>query len=141
MGSTQDLCEIIRLNVRKCQNHFEIYAVYNPPQNSPNFNLLNISHKTVVLGDFNAHSTRWGSKNIKIAGKEIVDFLNSNSLELIYSNEEPATYLYYNGTRTTPDLHLASTDISEHTHSKIIDDPGSDHKPVIACIMPSAAKA
>ncbi|VDN97748.1 unnamed protein product [Rodentolepis nana] len=47
---------------------------------------------------------------------------------------DPATYLHYNGTRTTPDLLLASTDISEHTHSTIIDDSGSDHKPIIASI-------
>ncbi|VDO16759.1 unnamed protein product [Rodentolepis nana] len=60
--------------------------------------------------------------------------LNSNPLELIYSNEDPATYLHYNGTRTTPDLLLASSDISEHTRRKIIDDPGSGHKPVIASI-------
>ncbi|VDO08938.1 unnamed protein product [Rodentolepis nana] len=107
MGSTQDKCEIIRLNVWKCQNHFKIYAVYNPPQNCPNFDFLNISHKTVILGDFNAHSTRWGYKDTNIAGKEIEDMLNSNPLELIYSNEDPATYLHCNGTRTTPDLLLA----------------------------------
>ncbi|VDO12229.1 unnamed protein product [Rodentolepis nana] len=134
MGSTQDLCEINRLNVRKCQNHFKIYAVYNPPKNCPNFNFLNISHKTVELGDFNAHATRWGYKDANIAGKEIEDMLNSNTLELIYSNEDPATYSHYNGTRTTPDLLLVSSDISEHTRRKIIDDPGSGHKPVIDSI-------
>ncbi|VDO05268.1 unnamed protein product [Rodentolepis nana] len=132
MGSTQDKCEIIRLNVWKCQNQFKIYAIYNPPKNCPNFYFLTISYKTVVLGDFNAHSTRWGYKDTNIAGKEIEDMLNSNPLELIYSNEDPATYLHYNGTRTTPDLLLAPTDISEHTRRKIIDDPGSGHKPVIA---------
>uniref|UniRef100_A0A0R3T7K8 Endo/exonuclease/phosphatase domain-containing protein n=1 Tax=Rodentolepis nana TaxID=102285 RepID=A0A0R3T7K8_RODNA len=42
--------------------------------------------------------------------------------------------LHYNGSRTTPDLLLASSDISEHTHRKIIDDPGSGHKPVIASV-------
>ncbi|VDO17031.1 unnamed protein product [Rodentolepis nana] len=58
--------------------------------------------------------------------------LNSNPLELMYSNGDPATYLHYNGTRTTPDLLLVSSDISEHTRRKIIDDPGSGHKSVIA---------
>ncbi|VDO07757.1 unnamed protein product [Rodentolepis nana] len=56
------------------------------------------------------------------------------TLELIDSNEDPATYLDYNGTRIAPDLLLASRDISEHTRRKIIDDPGSGHKPVIASI-------
>ncbi|VDO09719.1 unnamed protein product [Rodentolepis nana] len=118
--------------IKKCQNHLKIYAVYNPPQNCPKFDFLNTSHKTVVVGDFNAHSTRWGYEDTNIAGKEIEDMLNSNPLELIYSNEDPATYLHYNGTRTTPDLLLASSDISEHTRRKIIDDSGSGHKPVIA---------
>ncbi|VDN99817.1 unnamed protein product [Rodentolepis nana] len=60
--------------------------------------------------------------------------LNSNPLELIYNNEDLATYLHYNGTRTTPDLVLASSDISEHTRRKIIDDSDSGHKLVIASI-------
>nr|CDS28070.1 hypothetical protein HmN_000187100 [Hymenolepis microstoma] len=49
-------------------------------------------------------------------------------------DENPATYLQYNGTRTTPDLLLVSGDISELTQLKMIDDPGSGHKPVIASI-------
>ncbi|VDN98575.1 unnamed protein product [Rodentolepis nana] len=60
--------------------------------------------------------------------------LNSNPLELIYSNEDPDTYLHNNGTKTTSDLLLTSSDISEHRRHKIIDDPGSGHKPVIASI-------
>nr|CDS32557.1 hypothetical protein HmN_000079200 [Hymenolepis microstoma] len=54
--------------------------------------------------------------------------------ELIYSDEYPAKYLHYSGTRTTPDLLLVSSDISEFTQRKIIDDTGSGHKPVIASI-------
>ncbi|VDO11690.1 unnamed protein product [Rodentolepis nana] len=80
----------------------------------------------MLLGDFNAHSTRWGYKDTNIAGKEIEDILNSNPLVLIYSNEDSATYLHYNGTRTTPDLLLPSSDISEHTLCKIIDDPENE---------------
>ncbi|VDO09000.1 unnamed protein product [Rodentolepis nana] len=60
--------------------------------------------------------------------------LNSRTLELLYSNEDPATYLHYNETKTTPDLLLASNDNSEHTRCKIIDDPGSGHKQIIASI-------
>nr|CUU97368.1 hypothetical transcript [Hymenolepis microstoma] len=98
----------------------------------PNFDLLNISYKTVVLGDFNAHSTRWGYKNRNTAWKAIEDIFNNSPLELIYSDEDPATYLHYNETRTTPDLFLVSNDICELTQRKIIDYPGSGHKLVIA---------
>nr|CDS26560.2 rho gtpase activating protein 8 [Hymenolepis microstoma] len=51
---------------------------------------------------------------------------------LTYSDESSTTYFYLNGTRTTPDLLLVSSDISELTQCKIIDDPESGHKPVIA---------
>ncbi|VDN97169.1 unnamed protein product [Rodentolepis nana] len=81
-----------------------------------------------------------------IAGKEIEDML-INPLELIYSNEDPATYLQCNGSRTTPDLLLASSDITTSVSIHAVfplgfkrhqraytphDDPGSGHKPVIA---------
>nr|CDS35174.1 hypothetical protein HmN_001002100 [Hymenolepis microstoma] len=111
-----------------------MHAVCNPPQNRPNFHLLNISYKTIVLRDFSAHSTRWDYKNRNTARKEIEDILNSSPLELIYSDEGPAIYLHYNGTRTTPVLLLVSSDISELTQSKIIDYPGFGHRPVIASI-------
>nr|CDS28319.1 pol protein [Hymenolepis microstoma] len=84
-----------------------MYSVYNPPQN----------------------------KNRNTDGKETKDILNSSPLELIYSDEDPATYFHYNGTRTTSDLLLVSSDISEFTQRKIIDDPGYGHKPVIASII------
>ncbi|VDO13648.1 unnamed protein product [Rodentolepis nana] len=105
------------------------YAIYNPPQNSSNFDLLNISHKTVVLGDLYVHSTRWGFKNINTAGREIEDMLNYSPLELIYSYVDHAIYLHYNESKTTSHLFLASSNIGEHTHRKIIDDSGSGHKP------------
>nr|CDS27635.1 hypothetical protein HmN_000757200 [Hymenolepis microstoma] len=115
MGSMQDICEMIRLNVWESQNHLKMYEVYNPPLNRSNLDLLNISHNTIVLGDFNAHSTRWGYKNRNTAGNEIEDILNSSPLERIYSDEDPATCLHYNGTRTTPDLLLVSSYICELT--------------------------
>nr|CDS26194.1 hypothetical protein HmN_000134700 [Hymenolepis microstoma] len=96
--SMQDICEIVRLNIWKSQNHFKI----------------------------------WTYEGRNTAGKEIEDIINSSPLELIYSDEDPATYLHCNGTRTIADLLCVSSDISELTQRKIIDDPGSGHKPVIA---------
>nr|CDS26385.1 pol protein [Hymenolepis microstoma] len=129
------------------QKHMQYFTSYDMDQhicckqrireyikNRPNFALLNIFHKTMVLGDFNAHSTRWGYKNKNTAVKEIEDILNSSLLEPIYSHENPATYLHYNGTETTPDLFLVSSEISELTQRKVIDDAGSSHKPIIASI-------
>ncbi|VDO00861.1 unnamed protein product [Rodentolepis nana] len=57
--------------------------------------------------------------------------LESSSLELIHTDADSATYLQYHGIRTTPDLLVTSSEISEHTRLKIIDDDGSGHKSVI----------
>ncbi|VDO09170.1 unnamed protein product [Rodentolepis nana] len=72
------------------------------------------------------------------------DLLNSNPLELIYSNKEAATLwnlftamrirLHYNGTRITPDFLLVSSNVSKHKRRKIIDDPGSGREHIIASI-------
>nr|CUU99745.1 hypothetical transcript [Hymenolepis microstoma] len=88
----------------------------------------------MVLRDFSAHSTRWSYKSRYTGGEEIEDKLNTSPLGLIYNDENPATYLHYNGTRTTPHLLLVSSDISELARRKIIDNSGSGHKSAIASI-------
>jgi hypothetical protein len=118
--------------VWKQGNNFTIYAVYSSPNNQPDFTSLNVTTKTIVIGDSNAHSTKWGYKDTNTAGKEMEDLLNTSTLELIYNNTDPPTYLHYNGVQTTPDLSLVSSDISANTKRTILDDPGSGHKPVIA---------
>jgi len=87
-----------------------------------------------MIGDINAHSPKWGYKDTNAAGKEMEDLLNTSILELIYNNTDPPTYLHFNGSQTTPDLLLVSSDISANTKHIILDDPGSEHKPVIAKI-------
>jgi hypothetical protein len=85
-----------------------------------------------MIGDFNAHSPKWGYKDTNAAGKEMKDLLNTSILELIYNDTDPSTHLHFNGAQTTPDLLLVSSDISASTKRIIPDHPGSGHKPVIA---------
>jgi hypothetical protein len=87
-----------------------------------------------MIRDFDAHSPKWGYNDTNAAGKEMEDLLNTSILELIYDNTDPSTYLQFNGTQTTPDLLLVSSDISANTKRIILNDPGSGHKPVIAKI-------
>ncbi|GIX97895.1 uncharacterized protein CEXT_389351 [Caerostris extrusa] len=70
----------------------------------PNLSSLSIDNKTIVIGDMNAHSTRWGYGDMNAAGKEIEDLLNSSLLDLIYDTSDPPTYIHYNGSGSTPDL-------------------------------------
>ena len=46
----------------------------------------------------------------------------------------PQTHLNYNGKQTNPDLLLVSSDISDQTTRTILDDLGTDHRPMIATI-------
>ena len=87
-----------------------------------------------MIGDFNAHSPKWGYKDTNATGKEMEDLLNTSILELIYDDIDPPTYLHFNRAKTTPDLLLVTSDISANTKRIILDDPGLGHKPVIAKI-------
>ncbi|GIZ05045.1 hypothetical protein CEXT_582651 [Caerostris extrusa] len=49
-----------------------------------NLSSISIDNKTIVIGDMNAHSTRWGYGDMNAARKEIEDLLNSSLLDLIY---------------------------------------------------------
>ena len=135
MGNTQDKSEIIKLDVWKNTHRYRIYAVYNPPNNKPDFSFLDFTGKTILLGDFNAHSNLWGYQDTNSAGKVMEDILNSSPLELVFNVGDTHTYLHYNGTQTTPDLLLVSSNIFPGTKRIILDDPGSGHRPVIATIQ------
>nr|CUU98279.1 hypothetical transcript [Hymenolepis microstoma] len=82
------------------------------------------------------------SQEKKIQIQKILDAYNVDIFTIMESNltddkltdEDPATYLHYNGTTTTPDLLLVSSNISEVTQRKIINDSGSGHNPVIVSI-------
>ena len=115
-------------------NNFTIYAIYNPPNNKPDFTSLHVTSKTVIIGDFSAHSPKRGYNDTNVAGKELEDLLNTSDLELIHNDTDPPTYFHFNGAQTTPDLLLVSSGISEKTKRIILDDSGSEHKPVIAKI-------
>ena len=132
MGNSEDKSETVKVNVWKQGNNFTIYTIYNSPNNKPHFTSLIVTSKTIIIGDFNAHSPKWGCKNTNTAGKETEDLLNTSTLELIYNDTDPPTYLHYNGAQTTPDLLLVSSDISTNAKRTILDDPRSRHKAVIA---------
>jgi len=89
-----------------------------------------------MIGDFNAHFPKWGYKDTNAAWKEMEDLLNTSIMELIYNDTYPCTYEYHHftGAQTTSDLLLVSSDISANTNRIILDDLGSENKPVIAKI-------
>ena len=122
------------MGIWKCENHYKLHSIYSPPRNSPNFDYLNNINKSILIGEFNAHSPTWGYSDINAAEREIEDLLQTKPVELIFKKDDAGTFLHYNGSTTSPDLLIVSSDISHSTERKIIDDPGSGHRPVIANI-------
>ena len=118
----------------KEKQHFKIFAVYNPPNNNPDTSLIEISTKTILIGDFNAHAKEWGYANYDRAGRTMMDFLSSNTIDLIYNNNDIPTFLHYCGSTTNPDLTITSSDISSDASRKMIEDPGCGHRIIITTI-------
>ena len=127
--------EIAQLDVWKRKRHYRVYACYSPSGNSKlDFSLLSFPNKTILCGDFNAHSKLWKYNDINSAGKVIMDLLNSAKLELLFKDNDIPTYLHYNGNGTNPDLTLVTSDIAEDSSRQIIYDPGSGHRIIITGI-------
>ncbi|GFX24818.1 uncharacterized protein LOC103524116 [Trichonephila clavipes] len=133
--SSYNGAEIIKLDVWKRKRHFRVYGCYSPPGNTKlDFSLLTFTSKTILCGDFNAHSKRWNYSDLNSAGKVMEDLLIADQMELLYNDSDIPTYLHYNGNGTNPDLTLASTDIAEDVEREVICDPGSGHRMIITGI-------
>ncbi|GFX91507.1 probable RNA-directed DNA polymerase from transposon BS [Trichonephila clavipes] len=133
--SSYNGAEIIKLDVWKRKRHFKVYGCYSPPGNTKlDFSLLTFTSKTILCGDFNAHSKRWNYSDQNSAGKVMEDLLIADQMELLYNDSDIPTYLHYNGNGTNPDLTLASADIADNVEREVIYDPGSGHRMIITGI-------
>ncbi|GFV83855.1 probable RNA-directed DNA polymerase from transposon BS [Trichonephila clavipes] len=133
--SSYNGAEIIKLDVWKRKRHFKVYGCYSPPGNTKlDFSLLTFTSKTILCGDFNAHSKRWNYSDLNSAGKVMEDILIADQMELLYDDSDIPTYLHYNGNGTNPDLTLASADTADDVEREVICDPGSGHRMIITGI-------
>ncbi|GFW09549.1 probable RNA-directed DNA polymerase from transposon X-element [Trichonephila clavipes] len=133
--SSYNGAEIIKLDVWKRKRHFKVYGCYSPPGNTKlDFSLLTFTSKTILCGDFNAHSKRWNYSDLNSAGKVMEDLLIADQMKLLYNDSDIPTYLHYNGNGTNPDLTLASADIADDVEREVIYDPGSGNRMIITGI-------
>ena len=128
-----DKMELSKVEVWKNYEHYTIYRSYNPPNNITNLNSINLRTKTILIGDFNAHSKTWRYQDSNNPGKILEDFINTNTMDLIYNKNDTPTFIHHTGSNTNPDLLIVSS-VAEYTHRKIIEDPCSGHRVVIATI-------
>ena len=119
-----DKLEVINICTWKSNQRFNIYALYNPPTNKPNLDILNVDRKTVIIGDFNCPSKLCGYSTSTPPGEILEEFLSTTNLELIYKPTDTPTFLHYNDSGTNLDLLLVSSGIADKTTREIKEDPG-----------------
>lgn len=84
------------------------------------------SHPCIIIGDFNAHHTIWGSSKTNVKGRKLVSFASDNQLFLL--NDGSPTFL--RGSRYSSCLDLAFVSRGLVRHAEWFPDMkthGSDH--------------
>ena len=116
---------------------YTIFNIYCPPTSTKELNFQDTTfQKTIVAGDFNAHSPLWGYKSLNKRGKEIEDLCNTSNLILKQNSKTDPTLLHRaSGATSRPDLTMVSADISERCTCRVLEDIGSDHKPILITIQ------
>ena len=84
----------------------------------------------LLLRDFNAHSTLWGSSKTDVRGKLVEDLLLKHNLSLL--NDGSHTYLHpATGSSSAIDLSVSTPSLYlDLTWQVIADQHGSDHFPI-----------
>lgn len=112
---------------------YTLRNIYCPPSSTAKIDIQLPHHtRTIIAGDFNAHTPALGYPSYNNRGKELEDIVNSTNLQLIQSKNTPPTFLHRaHNTTSRPDVTLLSTDIiDQHTYT-VLDDIGSDHRPIL----------
>ena len=112
---------------------YTIYNVYCPPRTTLQLNFPNTDHKnTILAGDFNGHSPLWGYSDTDTTGTVLEELLRSSNLISLQNDKTPPTLLHRaSGTLSRPDLTLVSADLHPHCSMIVLDDIGSDHRPIL----------
>ena len=115
---------------------FTLCSIYAPPNTRIDIKdfehlLSQIQGPIMILGDFNAHNTLWGSDHQTPKGKFMETFILQNDFCLY--NDGSYTFLHSgNGSYSAIDLSFASPSLFDRFSWEVYDDCcGSDHFPII----------
>ena len=120
----------------KNNQKYTIYNIYCPPSSINDLPFFNHHQKkTIIAGDFNAHLPTLGYKNYNFRGTEVEALCNSSNLIVKQTIDTMPTLLHKaHGTTSRPDLTIISADIFDETEIKVLDDIGSDHRPILTTV-------
>ena len=121
----------------KFHKRVTVCSIYLPP-NEPQFELdrledliRQLPEPFVVLGDFNAHNSLWGSEKTCRKGKVLERFIARNNICLLDS-KEPTHVSRAHGTFSHVDLSFCSSSLMNDFHWGVNDDlMDSDHFPIM----------
>ena len=121
--------QVIKIHVN--QNSYHIINIYDRTPNisvQEYIDLLEFPNQ-IVVGDFNAHNSIWGSKNTNKKGKNLFEVIENQDLTI--HNDKSYTHIHPNGVSTL-DLTLSSANIShQFTWSNSFKFMSSDHSILI----------
>ena len=110
-----------------------IYNTYWPPGSKSDLPFQQPSYtRTIIAGDLNAHSPSWGYSTLDGKGRQIESLCNGSNMVLMQNTQSEVTFLHRRtGTTSRPDLTIISADIVDNCKTKVLEDIGSDHKPIL----------
>ncbi|CAG5135410.1 unnamed protein product [Candidula unifasciata] len=137
MLSTSHPTDVQKITIWHNGSKYTIYNVYSPPQTTCNIPELYKTqyHKTLLVGDFNGHSPRWGYPDYNSTGKYIEDTCETTNLLVLQDTESTPTLLHRaHLSLSRPDLTICSSDLADASYPQVLDDIGSDHKPILTTV-------
>ena len=134
--TTNDENDLQFIKLWKNGQRFNLFNVYSPPNVACDAHLSETHFKkTILAGDTNAHSPRWGYQDTNASGDYVEELVNSSNLILLQDKDSPPTFFHRpSGACTRPDHTLISADIQGQCSWEVLDDFGSDHLPILISI-------
>nr|XP_024218441.1 uncharacterized protein LOC112211272 [Halyomorpha halys] len=120
-----DKHEATQVQITVDNKRLNFYFIYNPPRNKCDLSWLeNLwDNQTLVMGDFNAHSPRWGYKSSDTTGSIVENFIDSRPVVYIENADKEPTFFAYNGQKTHPDLVLSHPRLENKLSLKLYQAP------------------
>ena len=121
----------VKLRLQKNYSVCSLYLPHSPLNKQQLSNLIDqLEPPFLLLGDMNAHSPMWGSAHENERGKIITELLQEKNIGILNDNS-PTHYHIQNGTLSTIDLTIVSSDIlTDFQFSVLPELHDSDHYPI-----------
>ena len=93
--------------------------------------ILPNSPDTFIVGDFNAHHLTWDRLiPPNPCGNDLFRWITSSGLEILNDPASPMLLHHSTGSRSSPDISLASASLAPHCEWRTLPGLGSDHLPI-----------